>query len=333
MTREEFFAQKRIDVDGVSDRCAPLKVYKQSITGQIVYELELDAGLPSPVEIGMLTDIHFNYANADDASDPEIVDTLKHRQWLKDGESVPYAINALSGAALLDQLVICGDTLDYLSKGAMELMQKLIFTPYPDAICLLGGHELTKEMQTGKPDRLSLDERLAILEDFWTHDAHYVSRLVGGRVLCIGLDNSTGHYFRGTAERLSCDIDLARRNGYAALIFQHEPVNTANERYRESDTLWVGDPASARWNFFDNEVMVGSSKHDTPEDADVYLLVTKNADVVKGIFAGHLHSLFYNEIKAATADGALCPIPQCVIPSNAYSYKGSCGQITRIIVK
>lgn len=333
MTREEFFSQEKISVEGVSGKCAPIRVYKQADTKQIVYEIDIDAGLDETIEIGMVTDLHFNYANKDDLNDPEIAETVKYRTWLKDGESVPYAINALKGAALLDQIVVCGDTFDYLSKGAMELTKKYIFNPYPDSLCVLGGHELTKQMQTGKPDLLPLSERLAVLENFWLHDAHYVCKLVKNKVACIGLDVSTGHYYDGTYERLAADIESARRNGYVILIFQHEPVNTRCERYRKQDSAWEGDPTGAHKDFCEGKDFIGSALHDTEEDKKVYSLITTCADVIKGVFAGHLHNLFYNEIVATKKDGGLSSIPQLIVPANPYVYGDSSGQLTRIIVK
>ena len=333
MTKEDFFKQDRSPISAVSDNCEPYLIYRQNDTNQIIYEFVVNAGIDETVEIGMVSDIHFNYANEKDLDDEEICDTLQNRIWLKDGESVPSAVSALKGASLLDQTVVCGDTLDFLSNGAMDLMRKHVFEPYPNAICVLGGHELTKQMQTGKPDRLPLKKRIKILEDFWCHDAHYYSRLLKDKVLCVGVDNSTGHYHKSVAKKLKKDLRFARKNGYVVLIFQHEPINTYNPNYKVVDAILVGDPSGARRNAFDSKDCIGSPLHDDRHDKKVLSLILNNADVVKGVFAGHWHNLYYLEINAVTKNGTPSTIPQVVVPSNAYSYDGSCGQITRIIVK
>lgn len=333
MNKQDFFSQPRIKIDEIKVDTAPYNVYVQQETKQVVYEIEINAGIKEPVEIGMVTDLHFNYANDIDKEDEEIMETIKYRMWLKNAESVPYAINALKGASLLDQIVVCGDSLDYLSNGTMELMKKHVFDVYPDSLCVLGGHELTKQMQTGKPNKLTLEERIKILEDFWLHDAHYYAKLVKNSVLCIGLDNSNNHYYKGTSEKLRKDIELARQKGYAILIFQHEPLNTGDEKHKALFPIWVGDPADLPDNMCDDRINIGLSNHNNQEDDLVCNLIKSSADVIKGIFTGHKHNLYYTEIPATDINGNNTAIPQAIITCNAYRYKDSLGQITRIFVK
>ena len=103
-----------------------------------------------PVEILQITDIHFNYCNENDLKDEELADTFEHRKWNANAASVE-------------------------SEGAMELTKKYIWDVDPDILIALGGHELTREMQTGNPDKTPLSERLAYLQANWRHDIHYHS--------------------------------------------------------------------------------------------------------------------------------------------------------------
>ena len=78
---------------------------------------------------------------------------------------------------------------------------------------------------------------------------------------------------------------------------------------------------------------VGSGNMDEAT-AQVYELITQNVDVIKGIFCGHFHSMFYNEVKATYTDGSGvhdAVIPQLIAPGNAYL--GHAGRVVRIIVK
>ena len=65
----------------------------------------------------------------------------------------------------------------------------------------------------------------------------------------------------------------------------------------------------------------------------VYDLITKNADVVKAIFAGHWHSQFYSEVVASYDRGGervSAYIPQYIISGNPYH---KAGMLARIILK
>ena len=73
-----------------------------------------------------------------------------------------------------------------------------------------------------------------------------------------------------------------------------------------------------------------SLRTDEATDA-VYDLITKNADVVKGIFAGHWHSQFYGDTFASyEKDGEIIntTIPQYVISGNVYFPSGIVNRIT-----
>ena len=81
MTKEDFFKQDRSPVSAVSDNCEPYLIYRQNDTNQIIYEFVVNAGINETVEIGMVSDIHFNYANEKDLDDEEICDTLHNENY------------------------------------------------------------------------------------------------------------------------------------------------------------------------------------------------------------------------------------------------------------
>lgn len=336
MTKNDFFSQEHLKVDKLDYSICPFDVYSLKDSKQIIYEIKIDSVAKNKpcTEIGMVTDIHFNYANAQDFQDEEIMETIKYRKWLANATAVPSALNALKAASFLDQIVVCGDTLDYLSNGTMELTKKLIFDAYPNSLCVLGGHEITKSMQSPMPNKLSLDERLKIVEDFWLHDAHYHSVLLNENVLCIGLDNSTNHYYNGTSIKLEKDLSLAREKGYTVLVFQHEPLNTGDAKYNIVDKpILPGDIADFPLNFYNGCENIGFRDKDTEEDKKVVDLITHNAEVVRGIFSGHTHNVFYFESLAFTSSGEPSVIPQYNMTANAYICGDTLGHVTRIIVK
>jgi hypothetical protein len=64
-------------------------------------------------------------------------------------------------------------------------------------------------------------------------------------------------------------------------------------------------------------------------DAAMYKLITENADVIRGIFAGHTHGASSSHIVAKTPDGKDAYIPQYVCGSTF----ANTGELTRIIIK
>ncbi len=318
-TRFSFGEIRRITGD---DTTPHLNLYQDVSSGIYFRECRIHTGKGGPaVEIHQITDVHFNLCDDDDLQNEELAGTVLCRRWLADGASVKGMTNVLPLLQTADLVVVTGDTLDYLSHGAMALTEKYIWEPLPEALLCLGGHELTRQMQTGKPDLTTLAERYDTLRQFWHHDVSYVSRKIGDKALAVCLDNSCGAYPAGIAEKLADDIALARSEGLALLLFQHEPLDTGKPEDECCPTLWECDGKS--YNF---RHCIGSVTRKTDEPTTAVLdLLHQNGDVIRGIFCGHLHSAYYTEIP--TAAGV---IPQFVL--EGHPYNGQVGHVMRILV-
>ena len=156
----------------------------------------------------------------------------------------------------------------------------------------------------------------------------YVSRVLGNKAMVIGLDNSIQKYTKYQIEKLKNDISLAREKGYVALIFQHEPISTGREEDTAVEAYKVYD-SSVR-DFYNLIGVIGND--DTKE---LYKIITENADVIRGVYCGHMHSAFYTEIKGSYLDerGERVEknIPQYLLEGNPYD--NQCGHVMRITVK
>ena len=67
----------------------------------------------------------------------------------------------------------------------------------------------------------------------------------------------------------------------------------------------------------------------TNANKTVYNMIINNAEVIKGVFAGHKHSDFYLEIFGKNSDGTPAKIPQYVTTATAYPH----GHLLRATVK
>ena len=311
-------------------------VIRKAADHTYVRDVTIHAEVEGEILIGLLSDVHINYCNERDLeeADPVIMSTYENRKWNAHAESVPKLRRALAFLDDMDQLVLCGDTLDYLSHGTIELMQREIWDKHPSVLAVVGGHELHRRMQGRVPDPLTEEERLAMVKAFWRHDAYYTSKLIQSKVLAIGMLDHNGRCYETQLQRLRADLASARRNGYVVLIFVHEPFAThdpQDRNFRAEDTMHLGDPSCYPVDFCDGDGrgahMVGSASCDAVT-REVYDLITHNADVVKGIFAGHFHSDIHLNIRAQTSDGTPTTIPQFIVTALAYGQ----GHMTRIRV-
>ncbi len=299
--------------------------------GVYVRDIEIEADGGEEVSIGVVGDLHFNYCNEKDLEEklPAVMSSREYRLWMAGGESVPKAQNALSSIDDCDQMIVVGDTIDYLTHGAMELTKREIWDKYPEALIALGGHDTTRRMQGKVEDDTTLESRFEILQNFWKHDIFYTSKLVKNKVLCVVLNNCHGSFFESQIEPLKKDIELARKNGYIILCFAHEPICTYNPNDLEITlemALLVGDSSSYPKNLHSGQ---GCGDKGSDANKTVYNLITKNADVVKGFFCGHKHSDFALDIIAENSDGTPALIPQHIGTASIYGN----GHIIRIRVK
>lgn len=300
-----------------------------------LWDVTIDAGVGEEVYIAHLSDIHYNYCNEQDfaEADPVLMSSHEHRLWLYNGASVPNVRRCLDMAEEADAHVFNGDTLDYQSKGAMELMDKEIWERYPDCIATLGGHEIARQMQGEVAETLSRQERLKILEDYWRHDIYYTSKVIKDKVLLIGFLNDCGWQTAEQKEKLKADLQRAREHGYVVLLFAHEPIATNNPTYTTftvNDILLKGDTGGFPRNYFDgtgNHIPGGVTAN--AESRAFYDVIYNSADVIKGFFAGHTHNDFTLDILAKTPSGEDAVIPQFV---HTTSVIGN-GHFMRILVK
>ena len=309
-------------------------IYQINKSGIYVREADIESVTPNreKTTIIQIADVHLNYTNEADETDDEVMYTKQCRSWNANGISVKALRNAMEYAGQYDRTVITGDTLDYLSCGAMELMQKYIWDVDPNCIVTLGGHDVTKQMQTGREDRLPLSERQAILEAFWKHDMYYYSEILHNNVMIIQLDNGCHTYWNFQIPRLAADIETARAGGLTILIFQHEAICTGRPEDAHFPSFYVWADNGPEANFYDE--CVGYEPLSDAPTMEIYRMITENADIIRGIFCGHHHTGFYMEVEGSYTDknGAVHrkTIPQYLLECNVY--EGYTGHVLKITI-
>ena len=330
---ETYEDQQKINVVGTSDD--PNRwIYRLGTNGLFVREATFDSGKGGdPIAIVQLSDLHYNYINDRDRQDnnPTVLSTATERLWGANGAHVAQSKTAIDYARTADQVVITGDVLDYLSWGCIELMQKEVWDVLPNAMITIGNHDYVQQMQGTVPETLAPADRWTWLQSVWKHDIYYSSKVMGDKVMLIQMNNGERKFYESQIEPLKKDIETARENGYIVLLFMHETIYTKNRNETAVNALRVNDSG---WAFNEDFCSNTANHHVGGADMDsatkeVYNLITNNADVVKGIFNGHIHSDFYTEVKAKTASGEDTIIPQYTMTGTIYDT----GHVMKITVK
>ncbi len=215
--------------------------YTVNSSGVSVREITIDSGndVGRPVQIAVITDSHLN------------TNIPGHTEAL---------VKAMECASFADQTVLCGDNVESVSSDAnLALMKQHVWDPYPETIAILGNHEYFY------PGSGSMDALKEKVDKFWPHDPDYYSKLIGGKVLVVGVDNarqvtygeSVYYFTEEKCDMLEKDIEYARKNGYTILFFCHVGLSSLDKTFMANGRM--------------------------------YELVTSNADVIKGCFSGHGH--------------------------------------------
>lgn len=330
--REWFFSQEKEPFE-CTNYDPRYNVYRLKTTRQLICDIEIDAAIGcDPIIIGAVADLHLNVCNNEDRRDEELAYTEQCRMWQANAKAIVPAVKALDAADFCDAAVILGDIMDYLSRGAMELVKLHINKKHPDFMMALGGHDITKQMQTGRPDKLPVEEREEMVKPVWNHDINYYSRTVKDKVLCVVLNNSRSKYLECQIEKLRADIEAARKEGKIIIIFQHEPISTNDPENARVPANIANGGAATEANFCGAGVIGPDAQFDEATEA-VYNLIVGNADVIKAVVAGHWHSQFSSEIKASyVKDGTVVDarIPEYAISGNPYH---EAGLLARLIIK
>ncbi len=288
--------------------------------------------------ISLITDAHLNYINQRDITEanPSVMSTYEKRIWCCDGQSVPNFLRAMEYASFSDKIVLTGDTMDYYSKGCLQLSQRLGFWNYdieaekynklPKVVATLGNHEPTRQMEGLIPDNKSSAENKTCLQKFWPNDVCYHSENVynsfGKNPVKIMLfDNSTGAFADPQADKkLARDLEIARNEKMPVLLFAHVPLFNGTDEVLRG--LLLPNFKLSQASF------CCRNKGSNPVTDAVYKLITENADIIRGIFTGHQHEYVYTEIKGM-GRSADFSIPQHIFQAVSYGN----GSVLNILIK
>ena len=334
--KSQYFSQKKTDINGTS---ADLNTWMYQLgDGVMVREVVVDSGTGGDaVEIGVISDLHFSYCNEEDLKDPVLASNWEVRKYFQYPSTQEPILNSIEFAGFMDQIVVTGDAIDYLAKGSIDILNRYLWDIYPETLIALGNHEPEKKMTGKVPNTTTLEQRYEELKLYWKHDIYYTEKILKNdsgteKVMIIQIDNDREHFFDHEIPLLEASIAKAKQKNIPILLFAHVPLNTRNPEDTVVSAIHSNEYGVNSENFFNKSNFIGNRDIDTDADKAMYDLITKNADVIRGIYAGHWHVEFYTEIWGKNADGTDnkdLVIPQYVVTTST----GDKGHALRITVK
>ncbi len=292
-------------------------IYKYG--GMNIRDVVIDTGIEGMTEtdIFFVSDPHFNYISRKDITNglETTLSSYRGRSWARDGWTISPSVNAVNFGASFDHMVMGGDAVDYISYGGLDVTSR-VFTQRAvnDNITMVtGNHEVEELSQADMTlsNILSVEQRHKFCQPGWANDVYYSSRIINEKVMVIGLDNSRVIYWNSQLEPLTRDLQYARENGLAVLIFQHIPMLTMNPEetaYKFGNTHITdyfgteeNGKATDTVNMSTKSGYVGLKTDEATQE--VCTLIRQNADIIKGVFHGHEHCNMYTEIVGLDANG------------------------------
>jgi len=316
------------------------KTYRMKETGTVVVEVDID-GFKSGKEVDLVAwgDNHLKLADDRDRANANIMLAFEKRGKANPPETGAHSLTReMELLPIFDGGVILGDNVDFFSYGSYALWKRMVLdVEGADPLVVIGYHDyvthtINKRPQSEMPEKVTMP----VCREFTPNDVAYATKLVSDRVLMIGMDASkNGNFYweNRIHEKLAVDVNRARENGWTILLFQHEGQypNTDDPKMHKRHTMSTKDREmdySRYASGLNDPKKQGFSQ--VKGTKAVYDVVWHNADVIRGVFHGHVHANYATWINACTPDGTPKPIPQ-------YSCQGSVffndGWIFRINVK
>lgn len=269
--------------------------------GLVVKETEINIGIKKPVTIARITDSHLAYVNgADNATAREQAST-RYPYFANNDLKLQRCVN-YANALGVDLVAFTGDIWDFFSVGNLEKF-KSATSVLDDFIYTVGNHDDVYVVGGNLP---TADERAFMhknIANYVKGDLSFDTRQVG-QITVVTMDNSRYSFSDEQVQKMKAEI----AKGRPMLLMMHAPLYT--------ETLYQ----KASTNNETGYIMPSVSKA-TGSTKEMLELINNNPNLIKGIFAGHMHYDFVSDLD--------CGIKQYML---TVSYSGG-GTVEIITVK
>lgn len=227
----------------------------------------IDIGLNKPVKIARITDSHLAYVNGADNAVAREQASIRYQYYVDADKKLERCVN-YAKASGVDLVTFTGDIWDFFSMGNLYKFSKAT-SVLDDFIYSIGNHEDIRKVG----GNLSTGDDFTLIRNtisqYVKNDLSFDTRDLG-EVTVVSMDNSRYTFDANQVEKMKTEI----AKGKPILIMMHIPLYT--------DELFE----VAKENNDTGSIIGKTTTGATKEMVD---LINANPDIIKGIFAGHLH--------------------------------------------
>lgn len=227
----------------------------------------IDIGLNKPVKIARITDSHLAYVNGADNAVAREQASIRYQYYVDADKKLEKCVN-YAKASGVDLVAFTGDIWDFFSMGNLYKFSQATKV-LDDFIYSIGNHEDIRKVG----GNLSTGDDFTLIRNtisqYVKNDLSFDTRDLG-EVTVVSMDNSRYTFDANQVEKMKAEI----AKGKPILIMMHIPLYT--------DELFE----VAKENNDTGSIIGKTTTGATKEMVD---LINANPDIIKGIFAGHLH--------------------------------------------
>lgn len=235
--------------------------------GLKVKETVIKIGLNKPVKIARITDSHLAYVNGADNAIAREQASIRYQYYVDADKKLSRCVN-YAKASGVDLVAFTGDIWDFFSMGNLYKFSQATKV-LDDFLFSIGNHEDIRKVG----GNLSTGDDFTLLRNtisqYVKGDLSFDTRDLG-EVTVVSMDNSRYTFDANQVEKMKAEI----AKGKPILIMMHVPLYT--------DELFEVAKENNDTGSIMGKTMTGATK-------EMVELINDNPDIIKGIFAGHLH--------------------------------------------
>ena len=241
-----------------------------------VKETVLNVGLEKSVKIARITDMHLAFVNGADNAVAREQASIRYKYFTDADKKLQRCVNYVNALGV-DMVAFTGDILDFFSVGNLEKF-KTATSVLDDFMFSMGNHDDVFVVGGGLPTETERNSIHKFMKSYVKGDLSFDTRQVG-EITVITMDNSKYTFSQSQLDKMKAEI----AKGRPMLLMMHVPLYTEALYAKASQDNEQGSimPSVAR--------ATGTTK-------EMLELIHNNSNLIKGIFAGHMHYDFVSDL-------------------------------------
>ncbi len=237
--------------------------------GLSVTETVIEIGLRKPVTIARITDSHLAYVNGADNAIAREQAAKRYKYFTNNDKKLQRCVN-YANALGVDLVAFTGDIWDFFSVGNLEKF-KSATSVLDDFLFAIGNHEDADVVGGNLPTGEKWTNIRKHISSYVKNDLTFATRYIG-ELTVVSMDNSRYTFTDEQVQKMKTEI----AKGRPMLLMMHTPLYTEELYKKASENNEAGS-------------IMPSVDKATGSTKEMLELINSNANLIKGVFTGHMH--------------------------------------------